>query len=127
MLDTLNLRGGSTSQSVHVNAVTGAILKNHPKSWFTRFNLTSEYAKTLFAEGGHKAMKKVSIRSDPTDWRGYTRNERDPDKDITILQMVMRSSRSSSTPRTMRAERGQGRADGWCGYFVIGAGGSSRG
>ena len=89
MLDTLNLRGGSTSQSVHVNAVTGAILKNHPKSWFTRFNLTSEYAKTLFAEGGHKAMKKVSIRSDPTDWRGYTSNERDPDKDITILQMVI--------------------------------------
>lgn len=83
MLDTLNLRGGSTSQSVHVNAVTGAILKNHPKSWFTRFNLTSEYAKTLFAEGGHKAMKKVTIRSDPTDWRGYTRNERDPDRDIT--------------------------------------------
>lgn len=89
MLDTLNLRGGSTSQSVHVNAVTGAILKNHPKSWFTRFNLTSKYAEALFAEGGHKAMKKVSVRYDPTDWRDYTRDERDPDKDITILQMVI--------------------------------------
>lgn len=32
MLDTLNLRGGSTSQSVHVNAVTGAILKTIRKA-----------------------------------------------------------------------------------------------
>lgn len=38
--------GGSmtANASVKINAVTGAILKNHPKSWFERFNLKSDRA-----------------------------------------------------------------------------------
>ena len=35
------------SQSVKINAVTGAILKNHPKSWFERFHLKSSRADNL--------------------------------------------------------------------------------
>ena len=66
----------STSQNVRINAVTGAILKNHPKSWFERFHLKSERAHQLLTEGGHKA----------TNWGG---RDRLPEKDITILQMVI--------------------------------------
>ena len=67
---------GNNTQNVQINAVTGAILKNHPKSWFERFHLQSNRAKALFQEGGHKA---------------YTRygDTRDPENDITILQMVI--------------------------------------
>lgn len=63
------------NQSVQINAVTGAILKNHPKSWFERFNIKSDRAKSLFREGGHQAYL-------------YGR-DRTPEKDITILQMVI--------------------------------------
>ena len=37
----------SSNNSVKVNAVTGAILKNHPKSWFERFHLKSPRADKL--------------------------------------------------------------------------------
>lgn len=65
----------SNNQSIHINAVTGAILKNHPKSWFERFHLKSNRANELLKEGGHKAY--------------YYRETRVPEKDITILQMVI--------------------------------------
>lgn len=67
---------GNNTQSIQINAVTGAILKNHPKSWFERFHLQSNRAEALFQEGGHKAYT-------------YYRGTRDPEKDITILQMVI--------------------------------------
>lgn len=35
------------NQTVKINAVTGAILKNHPKSWFERFHLRSSRADSL--------------------------------------------------------------------------------
>ena len=45
----------ANTNNVKINAVTGAILKNHPKSWFERFHLNSDRAKALFKEGGHQA------------------------------------------------------------------------
>lgn len=48
---------GNHTNNVNINAVTGAILKNHPKSWFERFNLKSERANMLFADGGHQFNK----------------------------------------------------------------------
>lgn len=62
--------------NIKINAVTGAILKNHPKSWFERFHLTSDRAKALLAEGGHKAYR-------------YYNKDRNPERDITVLQMVI--------------------------------------
>lgn len=70
---------GNNTQSIQINAVTGAILKNHPKSWFERFNLTSSRAERLFQEGGHKARKD--------EYNRYS--DLDPDKDTVILQMVI--------------------------------------
>lgn len=82
----------TSTNSVKINAVTGAILKNHPKSWFERFHLESERAKALFREGGHQATKQVWKKYDFVTTYGddgYYKDERVPDKDITILQMVI--------------------------------------
>ena len=65
---------GNTIQNIKINAVTGAILKNHPKSWFERFHLTSSRAKELFQEGGHKFGRYSG---------------KDEKIGITILQMVL--------------------------------------
>ncbi len=93
MFNTSYYRGGdvTNNNTVKINAVTGAILKNHPKSWFERFHLTSNRAKALFKEGGHEAFKEVwkkwdFVSSGPD---GRYVQERDADKDITILQMVI--------------------------------------
>ena len=45
-----------TSNTIKINAVTGAILKNHPKSWFERFHLNSSRAKSFLTEGGHSRI-----------------------------------------------------------------------
>ena len=69
---------GNCTNNVKINAVTGAILKNHPKSWFERFHLQSERAKRLLSEGGDKGRKiesRICIDN--------------PDNAITVLQMVI--------------------------------------
>ena len=70
----------SNTQNIKINAVTGAILKNHPKSWFERFHLNSLREKELLEEGGHKGGRDVNCRN-------YTFH--DPQKDIIVLQMVL--------------------------------------
>lgn len=72
-----------------INAVTGAILKNHPKSWFERFHLNSERAQQLFREGGHKATKQVYKENYYYNGDDRWVTEDNPDKNITILQMVI--------------------------------------
>lgn len=76
-------------QSISINAVTGAILKNHPKSWFERFHLKSKRAENLLCEGGHQATKQVWKEEKWMNSGGYNATERDSDKDITVLQMVI--------------------------------------
>ena len=66
---------GNHTSNTNINAVTGAILKNHPKSWFERLNLKSDREKRLLTEGGDK---------------GHTYNNRpNPANAITVLQMVI--------------------------------------
>ena len=74
----------SPSQNISINAVTGAILKNHPKSWFERFHLKSKRAEALLIEGGHCAQEKKYDFE-----RHYENTVHNPDKDITVLQMVI--------------------------------------
>lgn len=72
------------TQNIKINAVTGAILKNHPKSWLERFHLNSERAKSLLCEGGHSATK----RTYNNDFR-CSMTEKDPENNIIVLQMVI--------------------------------------
>lgn len=87
MFNTSNYHAGNHTNNVKINAVTGAILKNHPKSWFERFNLNSERAKQLLVEGGHKGVDKKW--HDAAYSRGYYTDESNPEKNITVLQMVI--------------------------------------
>lgn len=80
---------GNHTQSMSINAVSGAILKNHPKSWFERFHLNSPRAEKLLTEGGHKAEKRVWDSNYYSNGDGKYVNQDDPDKDITVLQMVI--------------------------------------
>lgn len=79
-----NFYGGKTSQSVEINAVTGAILKNHPKSWFECFHLESDRAEALLREGGHKARKNVKS----SYGSGYYTTD-DPEHNAIVLQMII--------------------------------------
>lgn len=72
------------TQNIKINAVTGAILKNHPKSWFERFHLNSERAKSLLCEGGHSATKRTY-----NDNFRCSMTEKDPENNIIVLQMVI--------------------------------------
>lgn len=84
MFNQSNYHAGNHTTNLKINAVTGAILKNHPKSWFERFNLSGKRAEELLVEGGHRATKKVYDYT-----HHYDRTENNPEKDITVLQMVI--------------------------------------
>ena len=84
MFNTSNYHAGNHTNNFQINAVTGAILKNHPKSWFERFHLTSNRAKTLLVENGHHATKKVY----DDEYMIHTTVD-EPDKNIVVLQMVI--------------------------------------
>jgi hypothetical protein len=86
MLNTSYYHAGNHTSNVKINAVTGAILKNHPKSWFERFNLNSNRAKQLLVEGGHSATKK-EYKDNGRYLDSY--NVANPDMNITVLQMVI--------------------------------------
>lgn len=73
MFNTSNYHAGNTN--VKINAVTGAILKNHPKSWFERFNLKSPRAERLLCEGGDRGP--------------YANFRHDGSRAITVLQMIV--------------------------------------
>lgn len=73
MFNTSNYHAGNTN--VKINAVTGAILKNHPKSLFERFNLKSQRAERLLNEGGDRGP--------------YVNFRYDGSRAITVLQMVI--------------------------------------
>lgn len=74
----------SASQNIKINAVSGAILKNHPKSWFERFNLKSPRADSLLKEGGH-----VGTSRKQSEYSNYSYTVTDKDKNIIVLQMMI--------------------------------------
>lgn len=80
-----NSYSSNNNQSLHINAVTGSILKNHPKSWFLRFNLKSHLADRLLVEGGNRNDKSKSKYDE--DLEKWIISEHAGD--IIILQMML--------------------------------------
>ena len=78
MFNTYN--AGDNIQTTQINAVTGAILKNHPKSWFERFHLKSRRAEVLLQEGGYQFDKSDK-------WWEQKKSEQHGG--IVVLQMVI--------------------------------------
>lgn len=79
------------TQSMQINAVTGSILKNHPKSWFECFDLNSPRAKALLNEGGHKGGTEYTHYNTCSMYLAHDTSTpvHDPEKDIVILQMLI--------------------------------------
>ena len=75
---------GNHTNNIKINAVTGAILKNHPKSWFERFSLDSNRANQLLIENGHHATKNEYDENFHS-----VRTVDNPGMNIIILQMVI--------------------------------------
>ena len=76
MFNNYSYKGGNTT--TNINAVTGAILKNHPKSWFECFHLNSPRANRLLKEGSDKGERQE-----------YPYHNKWKHKPITVLQMVI--------------------------------------
>lgn len=79
-----NYHAGNYTNTTNINAVTGAILKNHPKSWFERFNLKSSRAEQLLTEGGDKGKEWVKNEYSSGSW-----SRTNSEKAIIVLQMVI--------------------------------------
>lgn len=75
---------GGQKNELKINAVSGSILKNHPKSWFEMLFLDGNRAEMLFQEDGHKAEKTVYGDDYLRSWK-----ERDEGKDIVVLQIML--------------------------------------
>ena len=67
-------------QSIHVNAVSGTIVKNYRKSFFKRFNLKSETAKTVFSSYDRQPYLNVYDNKAP-----YNCGERD----VIVIQAMV--------------------------------------
>lgn len=52
------------NNTVHINAVTGAIIKNYNKSWFERFHLQSKRAKELLTRGNNTVVLQMVVCGD---------------------------------------------------------------
>lgn len=80
-----------STQSIKINAVTGSILKNHPKSWFEQFSLKSNRAAQLLHTDGHTTKKRVydSPKYGGPYSYGSERLVDDPENNIIVLQMMI--------------------------------------
>lgn len=63
MLNTYSIKGGSYSNTTRINAVSGTLVKNHPKSFFERFHLNSEYAKQALSSEPHIRETRYSPKT----------------------------------------------------------------
>jgi hypothetical protein len=88
MFDTVCVRGGSStttqSQSLNINAVSGTIIKSHPKSFFKKFNINSNYAKRVFSENPCIVEYRWRRRYDES-WEEVEKGE----KEVVILQTML--------------------------------------
>lgn len=53
MFNSYDVRTGAVTSNTNINAVSGTLVKNHPKSFFKRFQLGSPYGKNVLSEEPH--------------------------------------------------------------------------
>lgn len=87
MLNSRTVNRVSNNTNLEINAVSGSILKNHPKSWFEYISLGSGRSKQLFVEGGHKGNTHHYEHCD----YGYPIHG---DNDIIVLQIMLCSDQT---------------------------------
>ena len=73
------------NNELNINACSGGIYKTYKESWFTRFNLESSLAKTLFKPYDNK-MKVAADTSESGYCGYYTKEHKEP---VIIIQMII--------------------------------------
>lgn len=68
----------NNKQSVSISAVSGTIIKTHPKSYIARFHIDSQRAKEVFKEGGEVVLQAMNSHD------GYLLVEIISSKDLNI-------------------------------------------
>lgn len=53
MFNSYNVKTGGVTSNTNINAVSGTLVKNHPNSFFKRFQLGSSYGKDVLSEEPH--------------------------------------------------------------------------
>ena len=53
MFNSYNVKTGGVTTNTSINAVSGTLVKNHPHSFFKRFQLGSPYGKNVLSEQPH--------------------------------------------------------------------------
>ncbi|HJF33285.1 MAG TPA: hypothetical protein K8V56_16100 [Sporosarcina psychrophila] len=53
MFNSYNVKTGGVTTNTNINAVSGTLVKNHPNSFFKRFQLGSPYGKNVLSEEPH--------------------------------------------------------------------------
>lgn len=86
MLNSRTVNRVSNNTNIEINAVSGSILKNHPKSWFEYISLGSGRSNQLFVEGGHKGNMKRYEYCDGYPIHG--------ENDIIVLQVMLCSNQT---------------------------------
>lgn len=76
----------TTNNTLKINACSGGIYKTYKESWFIKFNLNSELAKTLFKPYDNR----IKTESDTSEvgYDGYYRTVEHKEP-VIILQMII--------------------------------------
>lgn len=53
MFNSYDIKNGGVTTTTSINAVSGTLVKNHPNSFFKRFQLGSPYGKNVLSEEPH--------------------------------------------------------------------------
>ena len=88
MFNTNTYKAGDTN--LKINACSGGIYKTYKESWFKRFHLTSDLAKTLFRkEKCFYNCRTNDYSTDKYDLKHDYCNDEENIKEVVILQMVI--------------------------------------
>lgn len=63
----VNVKGGQTTNHMQINAVSGTLVKNHPKSFFKRFHTNSPYAERIFSHEPYFETEETVTYSHTTE------------------------------------------------------------
>lgn len=87
MLNTINIRLGSNSQTVSFNTTsTGMMQRSNPNSIFIRFHKTSNLAKMVFPDNGNNPyIEKFEYSSSKYDKYKETNGK----LEVTVLQVLI--------------------------------------
>lgn len=87
MFNSTSYRAGDVTNTLKINACSGGIYKTYKESWFTRFNLKSKIADTLFRPYDNELQIDREKTKEYSFGGGYYTEV--PKQPVVILQMII--------------------------------------